>query len=195
MDPGLVWTAVGAIAQGIAAVATLLTLVYLSYQLKQTDKQITLMREDAQRAERARHDAVWPLVRVISCAISSGQDQAGQPILQRNSNDYSLTLTLWNGGIGPARNVTLSKCTNTGEAEVLMRVELLQPGQPCPLYTKLTLEVQQVTLLVSWTDLFGELFKQEYYVDRTDRFVELWRRAEDSDARMVEFRGEFSQSD
>jgi len=188
------WTAVGAIAQGVAALATLLTLIYLFHQLKQTDKQIALMREDAERAERARHDAVLPLINLVSCAITNGQDEAGQPVLLPNSNDYSLTLTVYNGGIGPARNITLSKYTNTGEVVSLVRIALLQSCNYGELGTKLTWEGQQVTLLMTWTDLYGKLFKQEYYLDRTDRFVELWRRDEDGE-RMVEFRGPLRQSD
>lgn len=195
MNWAVVWTVVKEVAQVFGALAPWVTLIFLSRQLRQTDKQIALMREDARRAEQARHDAILPLVHVVSSAVANGQDKAGQPILRPDSNNYNLTLTVMNYGIGTARNVTLSKYTATEGAQALVFAQFLQPGQACPLSTELTLEGQQATLIVTWTDLLGKLFKQEYYLDRTDRFVELWRRAEDGGLRVIEFRGELRDSE
>src|SRR5690606_35634001 len=84
------WTAVGAIGQILAAVATYMT--------------IAQMREE-------RHEAVLPVLDVVNVSLTNELDERGRLRFNPDKADCSLNVRVRNNGLGVARNVKLgSRC-------------------------------------------------------------------------------------
>lgn len=145
------WTAVGAIGQILAAVATYMT--------------IAQMREE-------RHEAVLPVLDVVDVRLTNELDERGRLRFNPDKADCSLNVRVRNNGLGVARNVKLgSRCDRKPEKA---GVAAIHPKEEAGIGASVHL-TESVNLVLCWQDLYGRRFATHFRLRKTNTNVQLWQ--------------------